>query len=194
MIGIVVMGCLAFTFGLLLGYSAIRFKVEGNPVVEQVDAVLPQMQCGKCGYPGCEGYAEAVVSGQAEINLCSPGGETTMLTLAELLDRPPVALGEVADVTPPKLLAVIQEATCVGCTLCIQACPVDAILGSAKQMHTVLNSECTGCELCVPACPVHCIVMQPIPQATTTWKWPYPDIKRKAKLKLDEINNVLLEN
>jgi Na+-translocating ferredoxin:NAD+ oxidoreductase subunit B len=186
MIGIMVMGSLALTFGLLLGYSAIRFKVEGNPIVEQVDAILPQMQCGKCGYPGCYSYAEAVVAGNADINLCTPGGETSMLTLAELLDRPPVVLGELAEIAQQKSLAVIDETLCVGCTLCIQACPVDAILGAPKHMHTVFASECTGCELCVPACPVHCIFMEQIPQATTTWKWPYPDIKRKIKLKLSE--------
>jgi electron transport complex protein RnfB len=186
MIGIVVMGMLALAFGLLLGYSAIRFKVEGNPVVERVDAILPQMQCGKCGYPGCRSYAEAVVAGEAEVNLCTPGGETSMLILAELLDRPPVALGEMAEAHHQKSLAVINENQCVGCTLCIQTCPVDAILGAAKYMHTVIASECTGCELCVPACPVHCILMQHIPQATTTWKWPHPEVKRKVKLKLGE--------
>lgn len=192
MIGIVVMGMLALAFGLLLGYSAIRFKVEGNPVVERVDAILPQMQCGKCGYPGCRGYAEAVVAGEAEVNLCTPGGETSMLILAELLDRPPVALGEMAEAHHQKSLAIINENQCVGCTLCIQACPVDAILGTAKHMHTVIASECTGCELCVPACPVHCILMQHVPQATTTWKWPYPEVKRKVKLKLGE--TLLVEN
>lgn len=192
MISIVVMGVLALTFGLLLGYSAIRFKVEGNPIVERVDAILPQMQCGKCGYPGCQGYAEAVVAGNADVNLCTPGGETTMLSLAELLDRPPVALGEMAEIAQQKSLAVIDESLCVGCTLCIQACPVDAILGAPKHMHTVFTSECTGCELCVPACPVHCIIMQQIPQATTTWKWPYPEVKRKIKLKLGE--TILVES
>ncbi|WP_106420379.1 RnfABCDGE type electron transport complex subunit B [Salinicola tamaricis] len=121
--------------------------------VERIDAELPQTQCGKCGHPGCRPYAEAIVAGEA-INRCPPGGEAIRDRLAALTGRPALALIEPAQ-TP--LLAVIREAECIGCTKCIQACPVDAILGAAKQMHSVIESECTGCELCVAPCPVDCI-------------------------------------
>ncbi|MEC8917067.1 MAG: RnfABCDGE type electron transport complex subunit B [Pseudomonadota bacterium] len=127
---------------------------------ERIDAELPQTQCGKCGHDGCRPYAEAIVEGEA-INRCPPGGETTRDRLAKLTGQPPLELIEPAQ-TP--LLAVIREAECIGCTKCIQACPVDAILGAAKQMHTVIESECTGCELCVAPCPVDCIDLVEHPQ------------------------------
>ena len=163
---------LAGLFGLLLGYSAIRFNLEGDPVADQVDAVLPQTQCGQCGYAGCRPYAEAVARDEAQINKCVPGGETVILTLADLLGKDPLPLEAGAE--KPKALAIIDERECIGCTLCLQACPVDAILGAAKQMHTVIADECTGCELCVPPCPVECIHMVPIGEDLDTWKWPYP--------------------
>jgi electron transport complex protein RnfB len=163
---------LAAMFGLLLGYSAIRFHVEGDPVADQVEAMLPQSQCGQCGYPGCRPYAEAVASGEAEISLCLPGGEGTMLAMAELLGREPAEMGEIAE--KPKCVAVIDEQTCIGCTKCLQACPVDAIVGAAKQLHGILRSECTGCELCRAPCPVGSIRMEPIPETIATWKWPFP--------------------
>ena len=181
MIGIAtvgVLGILAALFGLLLGYTAVRFKVEGDPIVEKIDAILPQQQCGKCGYPGCQAYAEAIVKGEAEINQCPPGGEMGILALADLLDREPIPLDIEHGVETPPMLAVIDESTCIGCTLCIQACPVDAILGAPKRMHTVIAQECTGCELCVAPCPVDCISMVAIPETVKSWKWPYP-IKSK---------------
>jgi electron transport complex protein RnfB len=172
-IAVLTLSSLALTLGLLLGYASQRFRVEGNPVVDKIDSLLPQTQCGQCGYAGCRPYAEAVAAGEAEINRCAPGGETTMLSLADLLGRDPVALDEsVAEQVPS--VAVIDEQLCIGCTLCIQACPVDAILGAAKQMHTVIASECTGCELCIPPCPVDCIRMEPIHEDITHWKWPFP--------------------
>lgn len=174
MTAIALLAGLALIFGLLLGYSSVRFKVEGDPVVDQIDAILPQQQCGKCGYPGCRPYAEAIANGEAEINQCPPGGEAGMLALANLLDREPKPLSVEHSVEPTKMVAVIDEKTCIGCTLCIQACPVDAILGGSKLMHTVIAQECTGCELCVAPCPVDCIKMIPVPQAVNTWKWPYP--------------------
>jgi electron transport complex protein RnfB len=163
---------LAAAFGLLLGYSAIRFHIEGDPVAEQVDSLLPQTQCGQCGYPGCKPYAEAVAREDEAINKCVPGGEATMLAIADLLGREPQALEEGAE--KPKAAAVIDEEECIGCTLCLQACPVDAILGAAKQLHAVIASECTGCELCLKPCPVECIHMVPIPEEVSNWKWPYP--------------------
>ncbi len=175
LIAILVISLLSLAFGLLLGYSSIRFKVEGDPIVEKIDALLPQTQCGQCGYPGCRPYAEAIANGEAEINKCPPGGETTMIALADLLGRDPMPLDGAAAEEKPKAVAVIDENLCIGCTLCIQACPVDAILGAAKQMHTVIASECTGCELCLPPCPVECIEMRPIATEPGNWKWPFPD-------------------
>jgi electron transport complex protein RnfB len=167
--------CAVFSvFGLVLGYSAIRFKVEGDPLVDKIDAILPQTQCGQCSFPGCRPYAEAIARGEADINQCPPGGEEGVKALAELLGVEPKPLSAEYGMEKPPAVAVIDENTCIGCTLCIQACPVDAILGAAKQMHTVIASECTGCELCIKPCPVDCIAMVPIEENLSTWAWPKP--------------------
>ena len=173
-------GILAALFGLLLGYAAIRFKVEGDPIVEQIDAILPQTQCGQCGFAGCRPYATAIAAGEADINQCPPGGETTINALADLLGVDAKPLNEEHGEHAEKTVAVIDEQVCIGCTLCIQACPVDAILGAAKQMHTVIESECTGCELCVAPCPVDCIAMVPVKKDIRDWKWPYPDNAQRS--------------
>ena len=128
-------------------------------LANSIDALLPQTQCRQCGYAGCRPYAQAVAAGRAGINQCPPGGEETIRELAALLDRPVVPLSPEFGVARPPLAAVIDEAVCIGCTLCIQACPVDAIAGAARLMHTVIAAECTGCELCIPPCPVDCIAM-----------------------------------
>jgi electron transport complex protein RnfB len=175
LISIAAIAGLAVAFGLLLGYASVRFRVEGDPVVEQIDAILPQTQCGQCGYPGCRPYAEAIASGEADINQCPPGGEAGVQALADLLDREPKPLNPENGEATEKQVAVIDEDKCIGCTLCIRACPVDAILGAAKQMHTVIEDECTGCELCVEPCPVDCIHMEPVGEQLDTWRWPYPD-------------------
>jgi electron transport complex protein RnfB len=170
---LVVMTGIALVLGAVLGFSAIKFKVEGNPLVEKIDAILPQTQCGQCGYPGCKPYATAIASGEADINKCPPGGEEGIHKLADLLgvEFKPFSEG----VAPkPKAVAFIDENICIGCTLCLQACPVDAIAGAAKQMHTVIAAECTGCELCIAPCPVDCISMEPLPQGIQNWKWQYP--------------------
>ena len=174
---IVIMALGAVVLGAALGFASIKFKTEGNPLVEKIEAILPQTQCGQCGYAGCKPYAEAIAAGEADINRCPPGGQEGVAKLADLLGR---------EITPldaeekPKQLAIIDEQTCIGCTLCIQACPVDAIVGAAKQMHTVVSSLCTGCELCVKPCPVECIRMEVIGESLETWKWRYPifEIKR----------------
>jgi electron transport complex protein RnfB len=171
---ILILTLIAVFFGLLLGYAAIRFKVEGDPVVDQIDAILPQTQCGQCGFAGCRPYAEAIANDEADINQCPPGGETVILALADLLGKDVKPLSEEHGVEKPKMVAVIDEQTCIGCTLCIQACPVDAILGAAKQMHTIIEAECTGCELCLPPCPVDCITMVEVKSDLHSWKWPYP--------------------
>ena len=163
---------LSLVFGAILGFAAVRFRVEGNPIAEQINALLPQTQCGQCGYPGCKPYAEAIAAGD-KINKCPPGGETTIQALAELLDVEPEPLDAVEGVKP-QMVAYIREAECIGCTKCIQACPVDAILGAAKQMHTVIVSECTGCDLCVEPCPVDCIDMIPVASTLQSWKWDQP--------------------
>ena len=163
---------LSLIFGAILGFAAVRFRVEGNPIAEQINALLPQTQCGQCGYPGCKPYAEAIAAGD-KINKCPPGGETTIQALAELLDVEPEPLDAVEG-EKPQMVAFIREAECIGCTKCIQACPVDAILGAARQMHTVIADECTGCDLCVEPCPVDCIDMLPVPDTLQTWKWDQP--------------------
>lgn len=130
-----------------------------SPSADAIDALLPQTQCRQCGYPGCRPYAEAIAAGRAGINQCPPGGEEGICDLAALLGVPFQPLAPEFGVTKPPAVAVIDEASCIGCTLCIQACPVDAIAGAAKVMHTVIARECTGCELCIPPCPVDCISM-----------------------------------
>jgi len=166
-IAIFTLGILAALFGALLGYSSLRFKVKEDPIVEELDAILPQTQCGQCGYPGCKPYAQAIANGE-DINKCPPGGEAVMRKLAERMGIEPQQLqGE----KKPKLVAFIHEDLCIGCTKCVQACPVDAIVGSTRQMHTVIGDECTGCELCVAPCPTDCIEMLPIALNTQNWQW-----------------------
>jgi electron transport complex protein RnfB len=133
-------------------------------LIQRIDALLPQTQCGKCGHPGCKPYAEGIASGEP-INKCPPGGSETIAALAELLKVPVLEL-DVTRGSAPAQIAYIREAECIGCTKCIQACPVDAIVGAAKLMHTVIIDECTGCDLCVAPCPVDCIEMRPLPLAT----------------------------
>jgi len=157
-----------------LGWASGKFRVETDPVVEQINDILPQTQCGQCNYPGCRPYAEAIASGEAGINQCPPGGESGIRALADLLGVEAVPLNPENGEQKPKTVAVIDEAVCIGCTLCIQACPVDAILGATRQMHTVIESECTGCDLCLPPCPVDCIEMVEKPQGYGEWAWPRP--------------------
>jgi Na+-translocating ferredoxin:NAD+ oxidoreductase subunit B len=126
-----------------------------------IDALLPQTQCTRCGYGGCRPYAEAIAAGLAEINQCPPGGAATIEALARLLGRAPLALNPANGSEGPQLVAQIDEETCIGCARCLPPCPVDAILGAQRQMHTVVLALCTGCELCVAPCPVDCIAMVP---------------------------------
>lgn len=161
---------LALIFGLILGYAAIRFRVESDPLVEQIDEILPQTQCGQCGYPGCKPYAEAIAGGD-EINKCPPGGEATIQKLADLMGVEAKPLDDAHGESDVKKVAYIREDECIGCTKCIQACPVDAIVGATRQMHTVIIDECTGCDLCVAPCPVDCIDMVPVKTTDKNWRW-----------------------
>jgi electron transport complex protein RnfB len=149
---------IALVAGIGLSYAQRRLPPGDSDLVEQVNDLLPQTQCAQCGYPGCRPYAAAVVDGSAGINLCPPGGDDTIRRLARLLGRDPEPLAEAAI----KAIAVIDEAACIGCYHCRNACPVDAIVGAPNFMHTVIADECTGCELCVAPCPVDCIEMRPL--------------------------------
>lgn len=137
-------------------------------LADRIEDALPQTQCTKCGYPACRPYAEAIAAGEAPINQCPPGGQEGIARLSAVTGYPVIPLNPVNGFERPRAVAYIDESLCIGCTLCIQACPVDAILGAAKQMHTILPSLCTGCDLCVAPCPVDCIVMYPVTE-TTGW-------------------------
>jgi len=138
-------------------------------LADQLEDLLPQTQCTKCGYPACRPYAEAMARGEAEINQCPPGGMEGVRRLAAATGRAVIPINPANGVERPRPVAFIDEALCIGCTLCIQACPVDAIMGAAKQMHTILPSLCTGCDLCVAPCPVDCIAMVPVTGERTGW-------------------------
>lgn len=140
-----------------------HMATEPSTLAAQIDALLPQTQCGQCGYHGCRPYAEAIATGEAQIDQCPPGGAAGIEKLAALLQRPLLPLNPEHGVEKPRMLAHVVEADCIGCTKCIQVCPVDAIVGASKLMHAVLADDCTGCELCVPACPVDCIELVPMP-------------------------------
>ncbi|MDT8406902.1 MAG: electron transport complex subunit RsxB [Methylococcales bacterium] len=172
-------------FGILLGFASVKFRVKGDPVADKIEAILPQTQCGQCSFPGCRPYAEAIASGQADINQCPPGGQEGIEALADLLGVESKPLNAEFGVEKPKRVAIIHEQDCIGCTKCIQACPVDAIVGAAKQMHTVVANECTGCELCIEPCPVDCIVMEPIPEDLSNWQWPAPVVVAKPAAQPD---------
>ncbi len=140
-----------------------------DALAARIDALLPQTQCTKCGYAGCMPYARAIAAGAADINQCPPGGEAGVHKLALLLGREPRPLNPANGAEQRRAVARIDEARCIGCTLCMQACPVDAIVGAAKLMHSVIAELCTGCELCLPPCPVDCIDMLPLPQPQAAW-------------------------
>lgn len=163
MLAILALTGLSLCIGFLLARSARSLQSDKTSVVEQINTLLPQTQCAQCGYPGCRPYAEAIAANNAAINQCPPGGEDTIEQLARLLDRPVIPLNETFGQTTPSIVAIIDEDACIGCTLCIHACPVDAIVGAGKLMHTVIAADCTGCELCLPPCPVDCIDLVPAP-------------------------------
>ena len=149
-----------------------------SPQAARLHAALPQTQCTRCGYPDCAGYAQAIADGEAEINQCPPGGAEGVARLAALTGRPALPLNPANGLEGPRLLAVIDENWCIGCTLCLDACPTDAILGGNKRMHTVIEPHCTGCELCVPVCPVDCISLENASGDRTGWEaWSETDAR-----------------
>jgi electron transport complex protein RnfB len=156
--GIAVLGLLATFLGGMLGWAGRRIRPTGARLVDAIDLLLPQTQCERCGHPGCRPYAEAIAEGAA-INRCPPGGSATIATLATLLNRPVTPLDAALQPMDPLAVALVDESRCIGCALCLPACPVDAIAGAAGYLHTVIARQCTGCELCIPACPVDCISM-----------------------------------
>jgi Na+-translocating ferredoxin:NAD+ oxidoreductase subunit B len=188
LIAIVTLVSFAFICGGLLGYSSVKFKVEGDPIVEKINQLLPQTQCGQCGHPGCKPYAEAISQGEA-INRCPPGGEAGIKALAELLVVDVIPLDQDCGEESLPRVAYIIEDECIGCTKCIQACPVDAIVGAPKMMHTVITTECTGCDLCVAPCPVDCIEMPVIETNTENWLWPKPN--NPATNSLNSSSNII---
>ncbi len=169
LIALIALPLLTVLAGVLLHWTGRRYAPptpDPESIATQIDKLLPQTQCGQCGYPGCKPYAQAIARGEADINQCPPGGEVGIRALSELLDRPAKPLNPDNGIEKPKVVALIREAECIGCTKCIQACPVDAIVGAPKLMHTVLADLCTGCELCVAPCPVDCIDLIPAHKPT----------------------------
>lgn len=157
MLAVILFSLIFSACGLLLGFSSRRLEGPTHSLEDQIDALLPQTQCGQCGYPGCKPYAEAIARGNADINQCPPGGDACVAALAELLGRESKPLDLSYGEKKEPAVAIIDEPKCIGCALCLQACPVDAIIGAPRYLHTVIARECTGCELCIPVCPVDCI-------------------------------------
>lgn len=159
MTAVLVITLIALLIGALLSFVHHSTDSESETLSDSINTLLPQTQCAQCGYPGCRPYADAIAHDSAPINQCPPGGTHTIEQLADLLGREVIPLNTAFGETKPEQVAWIDEVTCIGCTLCIHACPVDAIVGASKLMHTVITAECTGCELCLPPCPVDCITL-----------------------------------
>ena len=180
MIEIILILCLSFLL-LFAIYLSINIdnvhqqKEYFSTTVDAIDSLLPQTQCGKCHYSGCRPYAEAIALGEADINQCPPGGKTTIKAIAELMGKEVKPLSSELINDSVGIVALIDEDLCIGCVMCIKACPVDAIMGAKKFMHTVIKKYCTGCELCVPSCPVDCITMVPQRTKTREWVWSKPE-------------------
>ena len=160
---ILTISALALLAGIILNSATRRLPADSTTLAEEINKQLPQTQCAQCGYPGCRPYAEAIANDTAKINLCPPGGDPLIGRLAQMLGRDILPLDENVQPTAPPGVAFVIEKLCIGCTYCIDACPVGAIVGAKNQMHTVIATECTGCELCLPPCPVDCIEMRPRP-------------------------------
>ncbi|WP_138468624.1 RnfABCDGE type electron transport complex subunit B [Poseidonocella sp. HB161398] len=170
------MSALGLGLGVVLGVAARKFHVETPPIVDEIEEALPGTNCGQCSFPGCRGAAEAVAGGTAPVTLCPPGGRETAMKLAGIMG---VDCGGGADaggfVEQEPVVAFIFEDHCTGCTKCFKRCPTDAIIGAAKQIHTVVNDACIGCEACVEVCPTEAIILRGKPRSLRNWHWPKPD-------------------
>ncbi len=173
------MSALGVTLGLVLGVAARRLQVDAPPIVEEITAALPGTNCGQCGFPGCAGAAEAIAEGGAPLTLCPPGGRDVVLQLAEITGIAPPAPGDMADTTPR--IAFIFEDHCTGCTKCFKRCPTDAILGAAKQIHTVIPDACIGCNECVEVCPTQAILLRKKPRTLRSWYWEKPQTAQTSQ-------------
>jgi electron transport complex protein RnfB len=152
------------------------YKQSDEQLIEEINRRLPQTQCAQCDYPGCRPYAEAIIKSNVAINRCPPGGQALIEELADLLGTQAIALDSNKEKTKPAQIAFIVEPDCIGCALCLPACPVDAIVGAPRFMHTVITEQCTGCELCLPPCPVDCIELHTVEQPLHRWQWPRPEL------------------
>lgn len=164
---------LGAALGIGLGIAAKKFAVEGNPLVDELSALMPGSNCGQCGYPGCPGAAAAIAEGTAPPTLCPPGGKALAAAIAEKLGIS-LDLSGVVDEGPK--IAQVSEEICIGCCRCIKVCPTDAILGAAKQIHNVIREACTGCAACIERCPTEAMSMQPVPVTLQHWVWPKPAV------------------
>lgn len=162
---------LGVALGLGLGVAARKFAVEGNPIVDELTALMPGSNCGQCGYPGCTGAAAAIVDGAAAPTCCPPGGKALAAAIAEKLGLS-LDLSGMVDEGPK--IAYVSEEICIGCCRCIKVCPTDAILGAAKQIHNVIREACTGCSACIERCPTEAMIMKPVPVTLQHWVWPKP--------------------
>lgn len=162
--------------GALLGFAAHHFKVEESPVANKLNEVLPQTQCGQCGYAGCRQYAEAMAEGKAEIDLCVPGGQSTIDAVAGILNVPAKKSQQTDNF---RSVAFIEENLCIGCSKCSNSCPVDAIVGASKMIHTVIEKRCTSCRLCESTCPTGCITMINVNPKPQDWDCRYPSIEKQ---------------
>jgi electron transport complex protein RnfB len=177
LIAVASMTVLGLILGLFLGVAARRLAVEGNPLVEEIQAILPGSQCGQCGFPGCAGAAEALAAGTAPVTLCPPGGRDVVAALAAKLGVE-VDMTGVKDAGPT--VAEVREELCIGCTRCFKVCPTDAILGAAKHIHAVFKEACTACNKCVDTCPTEAILMRPVPVTLQSWYWEKPEERLAA--------------
>lgn len=159
--------------GYFLGLAGRYLKVESNPVVEQLEAMMPGSQCGQCGFPGCHPAAEAIVNGSAPPTICPPGGRSLIEQIASLLSID-IDMNSIEEKEPA--FAEVSEETCIGCTRCFKVCPTDAIMGGPKQIHQVFREACTGCEACIEVCPTECLHMENVKETLGTWRWPKPAI------------------
>lgn len=168
------MSALGVGLGVVLGVAARYFHVETPPIVDEIEGAMPGTNCGQCGFPGCRGAAEALAAGEAEVNLCPPGGQDLVVELVEITGFDMPQGGEAGEEMAPQI-AFIFEDHCTGCTKCFKRCPTDAIVGAAKQIHTVVSDACIGCDACVEVCPTEAIILRSKPATLANWYWDKPD-------------------